>query len=59
GGVEILLRGAMVASTRPGMPLEVEYTYKAEERMIMQIVELKPGAVDEQLFRITPDTLLK
>lgn len=59
GGVEILLRGAMVASTRLGMPLEVEYTYKTEEKMIMKVLELKPGAVDEKLFRITPATLLK
>lgn len=54
GGVEILLRGPMVTSTRAGMPLEVTYQYRTEETMVMKVLELKPGAVDPQLFEITP-----
>lgn len=54
GGVEILLRGPMVTSTGAGMPLEVTYQYRTEETMVMKVLELKPGAVDPQLFEITP-----
>ncbi len=56
GGVEVLLRGPMIASTRPGMPLEVTYTYTNEETMTMKVLELKPGAVDQRMFDITPDS---
>lgn len=53
GGVEVLLRGPMIASTRPGMPLEVTYQYRTEETMTMRVLELKPGAVDPKAFEIT------
>ncbi|MCB9184131.1 MAG: hypothetical protein H6591_09450 [Flavobacteriales bacterium] len=55
-GIEILLRGPVVASTRPGMPLEVTYTYKNEETLTLKVLELKPGAVDQRMFDITPDS---
>jgi hypothetical protein len=54
GGVEVLLRGPMVTSTRAGMPLRVNYRYRTEETMVMKVLELKPGAVDPQIFEITP-----
>ncbi|MCB0766250.1 MAG: hypothetical protein KDB95_03475 [Flavobacteriales bacterium] len=56
GGIEILLRGPMIASTRPGMPLEVTYTYKKEETMTMKVLELKPGPVDPKVFEITKES---
>ncbi|MDQ3101293.1 MAG: hypothetical protein M3R08_07890, partial [Bacteroidota bacterium] len=52
GGVEVLLRGPMVTSTRPGMPLEVEYRY-GTDTMHMRVLELRSGAVDPKLFLIT------
>ena len=54
--IEILLRGPMIASTRPGMPLEVTYTYKKEETMTMKVLELKPGPVDPKVFEITKES---
>jgi len=54
GGVEVLLRGPMIASTRPGMPLEVTYRYRNEETMTMRVLELKPGDRDPKAFHITP-----
>jgi|GEM_PF-1139216 len=56
GGVEVLLRGPMIASTRPGMPLEVTYTYTNEETMTMKVLELKPGPVDPKVFEITKES---
>lgn len=58
-GIEILLRGPMVTSTWPGMPLEVTYKYKNEETMTMKVLELKPGPVDPKVFEITKDTWIK
>lgn len=52
-GIEILLRGPMVASTHGGMPLEVTYTYTDEETMTMKVLDLEPGAVDPGVFGIT------
>ena len=56
GGVEVLLRGPMVTSTRAGMPLEVTYQYRTEETMVMKVLELKAGPVDPKVFEITPHT---
>ncbi len=55
-GIEILLRGPMIASTRPGMPLEVTYRYKNEETLTMKVLELKPGPVDPKEFEITRES---
>lgn len=54
GGVEILLRGPMITGTREGMPMEALYDFHGGENMVMRILELKPGPVDPELFRITP-----
>lgn len=53
GGIEIILLGGMVTGTAPGMPMEVDYTYHGGDHLVMKVLELKPGPVDEKAFEIT------
>ncbi len=56
GGIEILLLGNMITSTTPGMPLEVDYTYHGGDHVVMKVLELKPGPVDEEMLKVNRDS---
>ncbi len=56
GGIEILLLGNMITSTTPGMPLEVDYTYRGGDHVVMKVLELTPGVVDPRMFEIRKES---
>jgi len=59
GGADEMVCGGYLSSASGGMPLEVEYQYTGGQHLKMNVLEMKLGAVDPEVFTITKNSFRK